>query len=197
MRQARRRAYGSCRSRGRTERAHRSLHNHRTVLHKLPHAFLLYSPLRRTKDQNPRIIDQRPTDSAEEAIRERRPAGTPAPVRPRPRRNRVWASLVTEPAAVIADACLDASSRDPTRPKRWVGLVDGNADPLARVQAAATRHRVPITIVLDLIPVLESLWNAADVFPPAGSREAEAWVSERLLWLLCGDVGQGMFSNRL
>jgi hypothetical protein len=32
------RACGSCRSRGRPERAHRSLENHRTVFHKLPQA---------------------------------------------------------------------------------------------------------------------------------------------------------------
>ena len=37
-------AYGSCRSRGRQERAHRSLENHRTVFHELPQA-----PFPRTK----------------------------------------------------------------------------------------------------------------------------------------------------
>ena len=35
-------ACGSCRICGRTERAHRSLQNHRTVLHKLPHASSSY-----------------------------------------------------------------------------------------------------------------------------------------------------------
>ena len=134
--------------------------------------------------------------SAEDIIRELRPADAPRPVRPRPEGKRVWASLATEPAEVIEDAFLDASSRDPTRQKRWVVLVDGNADQLARVQAAAKRHRVAVTIVLDLIHALEYLWKAAYVFHPEGSREAEAWVSERLLWLLCGDVGQVMASIR-
>jgi hypothetical protein len=103
---------------------------------------------------------------------------------------------VTEPAEVIEDAFLDAASRDPHRQKRWVVLVDGNADQLARVQAAAIRHRVEVTIVLDLIHALEYLWTAVYVFHPEGSREAEAWVSERLLWLLCGDAGQVIASIR-
>jgi len=34
-------AYGSCRSRGRRERAHRSLENQRTVFHELPQAPLI------------------------------------------------------------------------------------------------------------------------------------------------------------
>lgn len=134
--------------------------------------------------------------SAEDIIRELRPDDAPPLVRPRPEGKRVWASLATAPVEVIADACLDASSRDPTRQKRWVVLVDGNADQLARVTAAAKRHRVAVTIVLDLIHVLEYLWTAAYVFHPEGSREAEAWVSERLLWLLCGDAGQVIASIR-
>ena len=75
-------------------------------------------------------------------------------------------------------------------------LVDGNADQLARVTAAARRHRVAVTIVLDLIHVLEYLWTAAYVFHPEASPEAEAWVTERLLWLLCGDAGQVIASIR-
>jgi len=134
--------------------------------------------------------------SAEDIIRELRPTDVPVPVRPRPEGKRVWASLVTEPVEVIDDAFLDASSRDPQRQKRWVVLVDGNADQLARVTAAAKRNRVAITIVLDLIHAVEYLWKAAYVFHPEGSREAETWVSERLLWLLCGDAGQVIGSIR-
>ena len=44
-------ARGSCRTYGRKERAHRSLQNHRTVLHKLPHASSS-CPIRRPKHQN-------------------------------------------------------------------------------------------------------------------------------------------------
>ena len=124
------------------------------------------------------------------------PPGASRPSRPRPEGKRVWASLTKEPAEVIEDAFLDASSRDSTRQKHWAALVDGQVDQVRRVRAAAKRLGVPVTIVLDLIHVLEYLWKAAYVFHPEGSPEAEAWVTERLLWLLCGDVGQVMASIR-
>ena len=50
--------------------------------------------------------------------------------------------------------------------------------------------------MVDLIHVLEYLWKAAYVFSPEGSKDAEDWVTERLLWLLCGDVGQVIASVR-
>lgn len=134
--------------------------------------------------------------TAEDIIRELGPPHAPRPVRPRPEGKRVWASLRKEPAEVIDEAFLDAASRDPKHQKRWVVLVDGNADQIARAQAAAKRHRVTVTMVLDLIHVLEYLWKAAYVFHPEGSVEAERWVNERLLWLLCGDVGQVIASIR-
>jgi hypothetical protein len=134
--------------------------------------------------------------TAEDLIRELRPDNAPPRTRPRPEGKRVWASLAKEPAEVIDDAFLDAASRDLKRQKRWVVLLDGNADQLARVREAAKRHRATVTIVLDLIHVLEYLWKAAYVFYPEGSTEAEGWVTERLLWLLCGDAGQVIASIR-
>jgi len=134
--------------------------------------------------------------TAQDIIRELGPPDVPRPIRPRPEGKRVWASLTKEPAEVIEEAFLDASSRDPKRQKRWVVLVDGNADQLGRVRSAAKRLGVTVTIVLDIIHVLEYLWKAAYVFHHEGSPEAEAWVTERLLWLLCGDVGQVIASIR-
>jgi len=134
--------------------------------------------------------------TAEDIIRELGPPDAPRPVRPRPEGKRVWASLSQAPAEVIDEAFLDASSRDPQREKHWAVLVDGNADQIARARAAAKRHGVAVTIVLDLLHVLEYLWKAAYVFHPEGSVDAERWVRERLLWLLCGDVGQVIASIR-
>lgn len=127
---------------------------------------------------------------ADAIIGELRRDGEPRPKRPKPEGKRVWASVAKEPAEVIEEAFLDASSRDPERKKKWVVLVDGNADQLALVEAAAARHEVDVTIVLDVIHVVEYLWKAAYVFHAEGSSDAEAWVTERLLWLLCGDAGQ-------
>lgn len=120
----------------------------------------------------------------------------PSPKRPAPEGKRVWASVEKEPEDVIEDAFLDAASRDPKFQKKWVVLLDGNADQLSLVRAAAKRHRREVTIILDVIHVLEYLWKAAYVFHAEGTRHAEAWVTERLLWLLCGDAGQVVASIR-
>jgi hypothetical protein len=65
-------------------------------------------------------------------------------------------------------------------------LVDGNKDQRARIKRAARSAGVEITIVLDLVHVLEYLWRAAYAFHAAGSDEAEKWVEARLLALLNG-----------
>lgn len=106
--------------------------------------------------------------------------------RPRPEAKRVWASLKKEPTDVIGEAFEEASRRDPQRRRTWVALVDGNAHQLDLLHRARRRHQVELTIVLDLIHVLEYLWKAAHVFCPEGSRELEDWVSHRLLNLLQG-----------
>lgn len=122
--------------------------------------------------------------------------GTPSPSRPRPEGKRVWASVEKEPAAVIEEAFQEALSRDRKRKRQWVVLVDGNADQIRMVKAAARRHGVEVALVLDVIHVLEYLWCASYVFNPEASAEAEAWVTERLLWLLCGQAGQVAASIR-
>jgi hypothetical protein len=56
--------------------------------------------------------------TAEDIIRERRPADAPAPVRPRPEGKRVWASLVTEPAEIIP-SCARMVSWSPAGIRRY------------------------------------------------------------------------------
>jgi hypothetical protein len=106
--------------------------------------------------------------------------------RPRPTNKRVWASIVHSPQHVIDDAFAEALRRDPERGRRWIVLVDGNKDQLARIKRAACNAGVEITLVLDLVHVLEYLWRAAYAFHAAGSGEAEKWVEARLLALLNG-----------
>jgi hypothetical protein len=91
-------------------------------------------------------------------------ANGPRPKRPSPEGKRVWASVEKDPEDVIEDAFLDACSRDVKREKKWVVLLDGNADQIALVKAAAKRHGCRVTIVLDVIHVLEYLWTAAYAF---------------------------------
>jgi len=109
--------------------------------------------------------------------------------RPRPTSKRVWASIEHSPQRVIDDAFDDALRRDPERRRRWVVLVDGNRDQLRRIKRAARRIGVEITIVLDVVHVLEYLWRAAYAFHPAGTDAAETWVENRFLALLDGRSG--------
>jgi hypothetical protein len=108
--------------------------------------------------------------------------------RPRPEHKRVWASVAQEPAEVVDEAFREARRRDPEGRKRWVALVDGNATQLALLEEAAQREGVSLTVILDVIHVLEYLWKAAWALYPEGSAEGEAWVTERLRRILQGQA---------
>jgi hypothetical protein len=106
--------------------------------------------------------------------------------RPRPVNKRVWASLEHSAQQVVDDAFAEGLRRDPDRQRRWVVLVDGQPDQLKRVQRAARKAGVDITLQLDIVHVIEYLWGAAYAFHPQSSPEAEKWVEDRLLALLSG-----------
>jgi hypothetical protein len=106
--------------------------------------------------------------------------------RPRPVNKRVWASVEHGAEHVIREAFAEALRRDPGRRRRWVVLVDGNADQLALVRAISKQLGVEITIVLDLIHALDYLWKAAHCFAAVDSKEAADWVEQRLIGLLQG-----------
>lgn len=119
----------------------------------------------------------------------------PTPKRPRPENKRVWASLEKSPSEVIGDMFVEALRRDPEVQKSWVALVDGNQHQLQQIHEQAEAKGVSITVVLDIIHVLEYLWKAAWVFHDEGSEEADEWVKERLRRILEGhssDVAAGI-----
>jgi len=109
--------------------------------------------------------------------------------RPRPTNKRVWASIVHSPQQVIDDAFAEATRRDPEHRRRWVVLVDGNRDQLRLITRAARKLGVEITIVLDIVHVLEYLWHAAYAFHADGTDDAEAWVEHQFAKLLRGSSG--------
>jgi hypothetical protein len=123
---------------------------------------------------------------AEDVIRELGPVHDVRTRRPRPTNKRVWASVVQDAAEVIDQAFQEAKRVDPGHERRWVVVVDGNPDQIRAVRKVAARYRAKVTLVLDVIHVLEYLWKAAYCFHPDASREAEAWVTERLRALLTG-----------
>ena len=66
-------------------------------------------------------------------------------------------------------------------------LVDGACHQLDLIRAEAARRGVTISIVIDLIHVLEYLWKAAWSLHPAGDPAAEDWVAVKALAILSGD----------
>ena len=98
-------------------------------------------------------------------------AKTPA-ARPRPVAKRVWASLEREPGEVIVEAMLEAERHDPERVKRWVVLVDGAETQLDLVEAGAPQFGVEVTVVLDIIHVVEYVWEGGARIPSRGEPRA-------------------------
>ena len=76
--------------------------------------------------------------------------------------------------------------RDPERQKTLVALVDGNKTQLRLLKQLAQKENKDLTIVLDLIHVIEYLWKAAFVFHPPTSKQAEDWVKKQILRILEG-----------
>jgi hypothetical protein len=126
--------------------------------------------------------------TAADVVHPRREADV-ATKRPRPVDKRVWASVEKHPRKVIRAVFEEALSRDPERRRRWVVLVDGEPKQLAAAKAEARRLKVKVTILVDVIHVLEYVWRAARAIFGESNREAEAWVGNRLLALLTGRSG--------
>ena len=98
---------------------------------------------------------------------------------------------------VVAEAMLEAERHDPERVKRWVVLVDGAETQLALVEAGAAAYGVDVTVILDIIHVVEYVWKAAHVFHREGSPDAAHWACVwRQLLLPLDDDYFGRFQIR-
>lgn len=84
----------------------------------------------------------------------------------------------------------EAFRQDPAGTKTWVCLTDGNHTQIRLMKERAAAIGVRLTIVLDVIHVLEYLWKAvAAFFPNTSTPAAEAWVTARFLRILKGESG--------
>lgn len=115
-----------------------------------------------------------------------RPVNTAPQRRDKPHDKRVWASLTAGKDSFITDVRAEMDRRDPEHRRTWVMVTDGERALQRRV--AATFDGV--TLVLDLLHVLEKLWKAAHALHPEGSPEATAFVRERTGRILAGGVSQ-------
>ncbi|MDQ6782848.1 MAG: ISKra4 family transposase, partial [Actinomycetota bacterium] len=122
-------------------------------------------------------------------------AGQAPPPAPKATAKWVTASVIEDAAAVIAKVFDEAERRDPAHSRRWVALVDGNNHQIDRIKTEANARGVDVTIVIDLIHVLQYLWGAAWCFFAEGDPAAEVWVADRALSVLQGnarDVAAGI-----
>jgi hypothetical protein len=109
--------------------------------------------------------------------------GQPPP--PRPENKRVWASLLKGKAAVIDEVVQEVRRRDPDIGKTHVALTDGE-----RALQILVGKKMKVTLILDLLHVLEKVWKAAYVFHPEGSPEAELYARLMALRILEGNADQ-------
>jgi hypothetical protein len=110
-------------------------------------------------------------------------------LRPGPKARGKWlaGSVRRNPAEVIAAAFDEAGDRDPGRQRTWVVLVDGAEHQLDLIRAEAARRGAAIHAIIDIIHVLEYLWDAAWSLHQAGDPAAEDWVAVKALAVLAGD----------
>jgi hypothetical protein len=97
----------------------------------------------------------------EDIIRGLKPQDEPQSARPAPEDKRVWASLEHSPETIVKQIFEEAARRDPKATKQWGAVVDGNRAQIQLLEAAAAKQGRRVTIILDLIHVLEYVWNAA------------------------------------
>jgi len=109
--------------------------------------------------------------------------------RPRPEKKRVWASLEKTPEEVIEKVFEEAGYRDPAHQKKWIALVDGNKPQIRILGRMAKEKGIDLAIIVDVIHVIEYLWDAGRAFHPEAGAELESWVRIRLLEILRGNAG--------
>lgn len=109
--------------------------------------------------------------------------------RPRPTSKRVWASVEKSMRSVVREAFDEALRRDPDKKRRWVVLVDGEPKQVRAVKAEARRVGVKVTLLADIVHVIEYVWAAARALFGGTNGKAESWVSDRLQALLSGRSG--------
>jgi hypothetical protein len=121
--------------------------------------------------------------------------------RPKPQHKQVWASLPqADPAcsgmaAVFVWMMWELCRRNPERAKEVVYLSDGQ-EALWDAQQRHLGGRCTVGI-LDLLHVTPRLWQAAHVFEAEKSAAAEAFVRDRLLRVLRGEVASVVHGLRV
>jgi hypothetical protein len=105
--------------------------------------------------------------------------------------NRWYTAQITASRAETIAAVFDqAERRDPGHARPRIALVDGDRHQIEVIGAEAASRGIRVTILVDLIHVLEYLWKAAWCFHPPRHPGAEDWVTAQGLAILHGRVAE-------
>ena len=117
------------------------------------------------------------------------PDGTPVRAGQVTAQGRWYTTDITASRAVtIGKVFAEADRRDPGHERDWVVLADGDSHQITAIEKEATRRRVTVTIIVDLIHVLEYLWKVGWCFHKPRDNTIEGWVTARALDILRGDT---------
>lgn len=105
------------------------------------------------------------------------------------RNKRVFASVEKEARRVCEEVFQEGLRRDPAKRRPWCVLVDGAEAQLDNIEHCIEKYEVEdVTVIIDIIHVIEYIWGASYCFNAEGSEEARTWVRERLLRILQGQA---------
>ena len=113
------------------------------------------------------------------------------PKPPAPVANAKWctASVASDARAVIEAAFDEAERRDPGHLRPWVALVDGAKHQIDVIRTESKRRAITVTVVVDLIHVMEYLWGAARCFFSETDPAGETFVADKTQAVLEGKAG--------
>jgi hypothetical protein len=97
------------------------------------------------------------------------------------------ASLERSRQEVMEEMIQDAKARDPEHQRPWVVLMDGALNLWSRLQVLL--QGIKFVGILDIIHVVEYLWEVAHALYGEQSAAGKTWVYEHLLCILKGRVG--------
>jgi hypothetical protein len=118
-----------------------------------------------------------------------RPAAAgPEMKKPAPRAvsRRYSVDIAADRSATIGWLFDEAGRRDPGHTRDWFALVDGDNHQIRLIEAEAAARGVTVTILIDLIHVLEYLWKAAWAFHQPRDPAIETWTVTQALDILHG-----------
>jgi hypothetical protein len=142
-----------------------------------------------TVDPKPRSPEALAESLVEPAAgRARRPREDVTDEAPRAQQVRRLASLVRTKRAVMELIKADAERRDPQHRQLWVVWLDG-ALGVWRLATTLFKPWKRVTCVLDILPVVGSLWAAAHPLFGEVSKAGKPWVQQQLTEMLRGRGG--------